>query len=167
MTDILTLRSSDGDEVKLPIGNARISGTITGILNDADVLNTPLDLPNISTTTLNKIIEYVNHYAEAPPHTDATVVVKRHPYDVPPPPAVSEWDQNFCKDNNDMLVDLIVAANFLDLKPLLNATCKAVADMIQGKTYLEIREMFNIENDFTPEEEKAVRAENEMCEGWK
>jgi len=36
--------------------------------------------------------------------------------------------------------------------------------MIKGKTPDEIRETFNIVNDFTPEEEAQVRAENTWCE---
>lgn len=33
--------------------------------------------------------------------------------------------------------------------------------MIKGKTPEEIRKTFNIENDFTPEEEEQIRKENE------
>ena len=33
-----------------------------------------------------------------------------------------------------------------------------------GKKADEIRRMFNIKNDFTPEEEEQVRKENEWCE---
>jgi len=36
--------------------------------------------------------------------------------------------------------------------------------MIRGKTPEEIRKTFNIENDFTPEEEAQVKKENEWCE---
>ena len=34
--------------------------------------------------------------------------------------------------------------------------CKTVANMIKGKTPEEIRKLFNIVNDFTPEEEVRV-----------
>lgn len=56
------------------------------------------------------------------------------------------------------------AANYLDIKGLLDVTCKTVANMIKGKTPEEIRKTFNIKNDFTPEEEEQVRKENEWCE---
>ena len=57
------------------------------------------------------------------------------------------------------------AANYLDIKSLLDLTCKTVADYIkQCKTPQEIRRRFNIKNDFTPEEEEEVRKENAWCE---
>jgi hypothetical protein len=54
----------------------------------------------------------------------------------------------------------VQAANYMDIKPLLDLTCAKVASMIKGKTPEQIRKTFNITNDFTPEEEEAVRAEN-------
>jgi S-phase kinase-associated protein 1 len=36
--------------------------------------------------------------------------------------------------------------------------------MMKGKSIEEIRELFNIENDFTPEEEEQIREENKWAE---
>ena len=59
---------------------------------------------------------------------------------------------------------MILSANFLDIRGLLDLTCKTVAGMIKGKTPEEIRKHFNIQNDFSPEEEEQIRKENEWCE---
>ena len=62
------------------------------------------------------------------------------------------WDKDFVKVDDETLFNLILAANYLDIKSLLDLTCKTVADEIKGKTPEEIRVRFNIKNDFTPEE---------------
>ncbi|KAM3301413.1 SKP1-like protein 1A [Capsicum chacoense] len=62
-------------------------------------------------------------------------------------------------DNSDR-PRLPKAANYLNIKSLLDLTCQTVADMIKGKTPEEICKTFNIKNDFTPEEEKEARREN-------
>ena len=55
-----------------------------------------------------------------------------------------------------LLLPSFQAANYLDIKGLLDVTCKTVANMIKGKTPEEIRKTFNIKNDFTEEEEAQV-----------
>ena len=70
----------------------------------------------------------------------------------------------FLQVDQGTLFELILAANYLDIKGLLDVTCKTVANMIKGKTPEEIRKTFNIKNDFTPSEEEQVRKENEWCE---
>merc|ERR1712194_909989 len=76
-----------------------------------------------------------------------------------------DWDKKFAGVDDDTLFSLILAANYLDIKSLLDLTCKTVADYIKAcKTPQEIRRRFNIKNDFTPEEEEEVRKENAWCE---
>lgn len=58
------------------------------------------------------------------------------------------------------------AANYLDIKGLLDVTCKTVANMIKGKTPEEIRKTFNIKNDFTEEEEAQVLHSLGLIKFW-
>ncbi|KAL5731428.1 suppressor of kinetochore protein mutant [Ranunculus cassubicifolius] len=67
------------------------------------------------------------------------------------------------KIDQAVLFDLIMAANYLNVKGLLDLTCQTVADIIKGKTPEEIRKTFGIENDFTPEEEAELRRENQWA----
>ena len=57
-----------------------------------------------------------------------------------------------------------MAANYLDIKPLLELSCAKVASQIKNKSVKEIRQYFNIENDFTPEEEQQIQEENRWAE---
>ena len=53
----------------------------------------------------------------------------------------------FIKVDQETLFNLILAANYLDIKGLLHVTCGKVADMMKNKTAEEIRKTFNIQND--------------------
>ncbi|CAN0827224.1 SCF ubiquitin ligase complex protein SKP1a [Linum grandiflorum] len=69
--------------------------------------------------------------------------------------------------NLAMLFDLILvyplslkAADYLNIKELLDLTCRKAAHMISKKTTEEMRKIVNIKNDFTPEEEANIRIQN-------
>ncbi|KAG6820858.1 hypothetical protein H0H93_010685 [Arthromyces matolae] len=111
----------------------------------------PIPLPNVSSSVLKKVLEYCEHHRGEPlPAPDADQnqdETRKRTTDI------SEWDQKFITVDQEMLFEIILAANYLDIKPLLDVGCKTVANMIKGKTPEEIRKLFNIVNDFTPEEE--------------
>eukprot|EP01115_Flamella_aegyptia_P013263 TRINITY_DN69611_c0_g2_i1.p1 TRINITY_DN69611_c0_g2~~TRINITY_DN69611_c0_g2_i1.p1 ORF type:complete len:60 (+),score=17.77 TRINITY_DN69611_c0_g2_i1:116-295(+) len=56
-----------------------------------------------------------------------------------------------------------MAANFLNIKPLLVLCCKTCANMMKGKDYLELREEFGIEGDYTIEEEEQIKKDFAWC----
>ncbi|CAL1275363.1 unnamed protein product [Larinioides sclopetarius] len=104
-------------------------------------------LPNVNSAILKKVIQWATYHIDEKRTDD-----------------ISSWDADFLKVDQGTLFELILAANYLDIKGLLDVTCKTVANMIKGKTPEEIRKTFNIKNDFTPAEEEQVRKENEWCE---
>jgi len=124
--------------------------------NEKDGEEPMLPVPGVSEATLIKTIEFFEHHLydqveEDPPTIKKTLVL-------------SEWDKAFCNVGQDELFHLILAANFLDHKLMLDVTTKTVANMIAGKTPEEIRAHFHIVNDFTPEEEEQIKKENSWCE---
>eukprot|EP00741_Cyanophora_paradoxa_P012685 tig00020616_g12255.t1 len=80
------------------------------------------------------------------------------------PEAVRAWESRFIAGDNESIFALIMAANRLEVQPLLDLGCMAIADKIRGKSPEEIRQTFNIRNDFTPEEEEEIRRENAWTE---
>jgi len=72
-----------------------------------------------------------------------------------------KWDAEFVQVDQNTLFKLISAANYLNIKNLLDLTCMTVVDNIKDKTPEEIRKIFNIKkDDYTPEEEEEARCEN-------
>lgn len=113
--------------------------------------------PNVRSTVLAKVLEWCEHHKNSEFTDDDDEDAKKSA-------PVSEWDKNFLKVDQEMLYEIILAANYLNIKPLLDSGCRIVAEMIRNKSPEELRRIFNIVNDFSPEEEAAIRRENEWAE---
>lgn len=58
------------------------------------------------------------------------------------------------------------AANYLKISSLLDLICHATVDLIKGKSPEEVRFMFHIKNDYTPEEEAEIETQNQWAFEW-
>jgi S-phase kinase-associated protein 1 len=178
------LASSDDQEFEIPKEIAEMSETLKNMLTDLgeNEETEAIPLPNVNGETLSSCVEYCKEYltrnqkdvspvetntADDTSSSDAKMKeveeeeeeVKKSKTDTC---ELTDWEKTFFKDfENDKLFDFILASNYLDVKPALEAACKVVANKIKGKTPEEIRKEFDIENDFTPEEEEQIRKENE------
>ncbi|CAD5184767.1 SKP1-like protein 1 [Musa acuminata AAA Group] len=157
MAKTITLRSSDGEVFEVEEAVAMESQTIKHMIED-DCADNGIPLPNVTSKILAKVVEYCKKHVDAAARSSSSDDA----------PSVTEddlktWDADFVKVDQATLFDLILAANYLNIKGLLDLTCQTVADMIKGKTPEEIRKTFNIKNDFTPEEEEEVRRENQWA----
>ncbi|KAE8915013.1 hypothetical protein PF005_g16734 [Phytophthora fragariae] len=157
----VNLVSMDGDSFEVSRSVAAMSELVkTLISDDADddeVQEIPL--PNVKSPVLSKVIEFCSHH-----HNSAMREIEKPLKSADMHDVVSDWDANFVDIEQEILFELILAANYMDIKSLLDLACAKVASMIKGKTPQEIRETFNIVNDFTPEEEAQIREENKWCE---
>ncbi|KAE8450200.1 E3 ubiquitin ligase complex SCF subunit scon-3 [Mollisiaceae sp. DMI_Dod_QoI] len=158
----LTLVANDGQKIEVDRQVAEKSVLIKNMLEDLgdeQMASAEVPIPNVNDTVLKKVIEWCEHHkndAAAPQDDDSDSRKKTTDID--------EWDQKFMQVDQEMLFEIILASNYLDIKPLLDVGCKTVANMIKGKSPEEIRKTFNITNDFTPEEEEQIRRENEWAE---
>ncbi|XP_058216327.1 SKP1-like protein 1A isoform X2 [Rhododendron vialii] len=151
----IVLKSSDGETFEVEETVALESQTIKHMIKD-DCADNTISLPNVNSKILAKVIEYCRKHVKASGSGNANHLDK----DTADDKALKEWDAKFVDVDQGVLFDLVLAANFLNIKSLLNFTCQTVADMIKGKSPEEIRKTFNIKNDFTLEEEEEVSREN-------
>ncbi|KAI4204417.1 MAG: hypothetical protein LQ350_001174 [Teloschistes chrysophthalmus] len=157
----IQLQSSDNVEITVDRDVAERSILIKNMLEDIgdEALHEAIPIPNVNEAVLRKVIEWcIHHRADPAASADDDSDSRKKTTDI------DEWDQKFMQVDQEMLFEIILAANYLDIKPLLDVGCKTVANMIKGKSPEEIRKTFNIQNDFTPEEEDQIRRENEWAE---
>ncbi|CAK9152249.1 unnamed protein product [Ilex paraguariensis] len=139
----VTLKTSDGVLSEVEEAVAIQSQALKHMIED-DCASTTIPLTNVDSKTLVKVIEYCKR------HADETITSED----------LKKFDSKFVDEDQTVLYDLLMAANFLGIKDLLNILCEKVANMIKGKSPEEIRKIFNIKNDFTPEEEEEIRKKN-------
>jgi S-phase kinase-associated protein 1 len=157
----LILQSSDGEDIAVNQKVAERSVLIKNMVGDLgeEAMTEAIPIPNVNAAVLKKVIDWCKHHKDDPtPTNDDDSDSRKKSTDI------DEWDQKFMQVDQEMLFEIILAANYLDIKALLDVGCKTVANMIKGKSPEEIRKTFNIQNDFTPEEEDQIRRENEWAE---
>ncbi|XP_062178437.1 SKP1-like protein 1B [Phragmites australis] len=163
---MITLISSDNESFEVPEEAANISQTIRHMIED-DCTDGGIPLPNVTATVLAKVLEYcINHAAgkSSSAAANSETASSSNAASSSDKERLATFDKAFMDVVDlDMLYDLILAANYLEIKGLLDLACQKVADIIKGKTVEEIRKTFGIKNDFTSNEEEEIRRENQWA----
>ena len=128
-----------------------------------------IPLPNVTEPVLRKVLEWCEHHKNDADirryHENDADTGRYRTGDI------DEWDQKYFGVNQEMVFELILvrfpfpqhiyypmpstfrfavwlslasqAANYLEIKPLLDGSCKIVANMIKGKSPDEIRKLYS------------------------
>lgn len=158
--ETIKLRSADGELVETTMDVAKLSGTLKdlmeiGMADEDSVEETPM--PNVKGSILRKVLEWAEHHMNDTPPNEEDNKNEKKADDIP------QWDADFFSINDGTLFDVILAANYLNMKGLLDVAAKTLASMMKGKTSEEIRAKFNIVNDFTDAEKEEIRKEMDWC----
>uniref|UniRef100_A0A3Q7IHN5 SKP1-like protein n=1 Tax=Solanum lycopersicum TaxID=4081 RepID=A0A3Q7IHN5_SOLLC len=128
---MIILMSFDGKTFEVDEAMALELETIKHMIED-DWANNTIPVANVTGKILAKVIEYCKCHVEVSKVEDK--IAKED---------LKSFDAKFVKVEQGTLFE-----------------SHAVADMIKEKTPEEIYKTFNIENDFTPEEEEKIKREN-------
>jgi len=141
----LKLASKDGQEFVLSKKFAFVSVLVrTSIENDATATEVPL--PGVEGKILDLVFQYMKHHkgTELPPVESPLKSTKME--DV----CEDKWDAEFIDkigDNRQNLYDLILAANYMDIKSLLHLGLAKVASLIKGQPLDKLKEILSTDQD--------------------
>lgn len=161
---LINLVSRDGERLEVSFEIANISQLIANTFDEDEDEDESderdIAIPNVNASTLRKVLEYCTHYKTVEEMTTIESPLKSAKLE----DLVQPWYAKYCEVEQNILFELLAAANYMDIKPLLDLTCLAVSVLIKGKSAAEIREIFNVKNEICSNEKSQIKEENEWCE---
>lgn len=148
MSATVTLRSSDDVTIPASVTAVKLSVTIKELLEDLEDAPT-MEIPvKVKAEILKKVVEWMEHSKEKYPLNEPVTNEEDRKL-----PELDEWDNTFCDSlDDDQKVDMILAANLLDIKPLLDIVCISVANLVKGQSPEELRKVLERTNKPIPED---------------
>jgi hypothetical protein len=145
-TQPVTLISQQGDRFTITMQDALQSGfAALAFEDDDDDDDNELPVPNIVSSIMVKVIEFMKHRsANGPMRTIPHPVTSTDMTHM-----VSKWDAAFIDTDPDTRMELILAANMLDMPDLLSLGAAKVATLVPAMSDDELRQLFQITVDTT------------------
>ena len=145
----IKLKSSDGKFFEAPEEGCKKSKFLKRAIEGG---KTEINLNEIKSEILAKVIEYLNYYADKEfpslPETLKSNDLKSE---------INEWDFTFIDAiSYENTFHLINAADQLEINHLYNLACLKIAAFMKGKSPEEVNEEFTIECQLTPEQAKSL-----------
>ena len=170
---IVQLTSKDGDSFTLKTKEAKLSQfveTTIGCKDDDDEdEDVEILLSKVGSECLAMVVEFLKHHSLDPLEPIETPLRGNSLEGV----VQQEWYQKFILVDQSMVFELVTAANFMEIQPLLDLACLRVSVDLMGKSAEEIRVMLKIPK-MTSEEVRFIMcyalSENKMAHwasnGW-
>ena len=141
---MIQLFTADGTTFEIDEEIARKSLMISDLLDEVGA-DDPIPIPNVDSTIMKLILKFAEYHSFT--HTIEEF---------------DTFDRNFFEDirSCSQLLEIVSAANFLNIPELLDKSTDAVADLLRGKTPESIREILGVTGEYSEKEKAEVMREN-------
>ena len=147
---LITLKSSEDKQFKISEKAAKRAKVFNDLLEDyGKNENIPLE---INSETLESVIKYLEHYENQEPKN-----IEKPLKSCDLTKVLDTWDYEFIsKFSLEKSVDLVNAANYINLDSLLQLSLCRIASEMVDQPIEEVQKKFGIESDMTEEEKKEI-----------
>merc|ERR1712154_76366 len=143
LDESITLTSKDSKDFKITKKNAFVSVLVkTSIENDQSAVKVPL--PGVKGDILQLVYDYMVHHVGVEPPIVESPLKSTTMSEV----CSDKWDAKFIDDIGELrqdLYDLILAANYMDIKSLLHLGLAKVASLIKGQPLDKLKDILSTE----------------------
>lgn len=153
---IITLIRDPTYTREISLEACRLSDLLVDLLGEEDG-DAELPLDNVDPAVMDKVLVFLEYHKSNPMAAIAKPITTNVVKDI-----VGEWDADYIDlmGNQELLMDLILAANYLNCTSLLDLGILKIASEVKDKEPDDIKTAFHIDKDVTPEEERQVREQN-------
>lgn len=149
---VIKLISKDEESIEIEKKFAFISKLVKTSL-DTDTTSTEVPIPGVTAEILQLVCDYMNFHKGVEPGIIEKPLRSKLMKDV----CKDAWDADYIDkigDNRQQLYDLILAANYMDIKSLLHLGCAKVASLIKGQPLDKIRDILAVKKGESKDDEK-------------
>ena len=145
------LKSADGQVFEVDESILKTSKYLRDLIeNNYPDLDQEININQIESKYLCKIIDYLRHYENIKPKKIPKPLTDSNLKSI-----LSQWDYTFINSMSlEECIDLLNGANLLEINGLINlSSAKIASEMLNGPIE-QVREKFGIKSDMNPEEQK-------------
>ncbi|KAL0215473.1 hypothetical protein P9112_007657 [Eukaryota sp. TZLM1-RC] len=147
MPQTTVLIASDGAKYQIEPEVANLCGYVSNIVNASG--DNEIPVPGVSSLFLERALEFARFHLKAT-NSPSTVSDEE----------IIAWNRKYIIEvDKETLFQTLLAGNFLGMPALIDLCCKTIANMASNKTPEQLREVFDIPNDFEPTELEVLKQE--------
>ena len=161
---MISLVSSSGETFRTEIYHCMHCKTLANFIEEDESVDC-IPLPNVTSPLLDKILKFFDMRLEFAREIACSPTLENEEM-------LSETQVALLRahsirylecHSDEIVIDLLIAANYLNCGVLVDLLATIIASRISGKSRDEMREILGIENDFTEDEEEQILAEHAWC----
>ncbi|KAJ2612815.1 hypothetical protein H4S08_002530 [Coemansia sp. RSA 1365] len=147
---MIQIRSSDGQLFVVDMKTISLITFIKNLIEDLGNNNELLQLPNVKGDILDLVIRYCEYHKNDVQLGEDDLFQDKF--------IVSAWDRKFMQMKDSTMLQLLNAADYLGIEPLVELCCLSIAKIIRELSVDEICLRYGIVDDFTDAQRKHTQA---------
>jgi len=113
----LKLVSQEGEKFDVT-KKVAVQSELVKTMSEGDKEENEIPLPNVKSSVLKRIVDYMKYHVNNPAKEIEKPLKSANMTEI-----VSQWDAEFVEVDQEVLFEFILAANYMDVKPLLDLCC--------------------------------------------
>nr|XP_019546258.2 S-phase kinase-associated protein 1-like [Aedes albopictus] len=143
----IKLQSDDGQVFEVSPQLHKCFDTINSMVEGpfrATKIEVVMPVPNVNASSLAKVLDWAEYHMDDEPLQDNDSYI----------PEISEWDRQFLQVEKNVLMEIVLACDFLGNQRLLDITSRTVVDYINNEPPRNVEDSSTLDDDFVAEQQQ-------------